>query len=213
MTRYRGSDKLADLVLTAMFCRDMHRPLVHDEDRVAYIVGCMLLAELHQQQQIDIGRDGRIYPARRATNCDGALAAVLSDLQAERYAQPAGKWLDFLARDHRATERAWQRLVIAGVAEPEQKQWLRRRPRRALTAFLATAWARQHFEEHVTEDAEVPDAAVVLWRGLRELRIDDRALEMKPALRPRLEAAPFPPDLTPLFDALSHALARLATPL
>ncbi|MDS0140565.1 GPP34 family phosphoprotein [Amycolatopsis sp. CM201R] len=192
----------------------MHRPLVHDDERVACVVGCMLLVELYQAGQLQIGRDGKIYPTRGASNEDQTLNAVLADLQAQRYSELAATWLNYLVRrDECATTLVWQRLVRGGDALAEKSGWRRRRSRYVLTELRATIWARRYIEEHVTDNIEeIPETAVVLWRGLKELRLD-AALEIAPDIERRLDRTPLPADLAPLFAALTHVLARLATPL
>ncbi|OXM59158.1 hypothetical protein CF165_49180 [Amycolatopsis vastitatis] len=172
-TPYRGSQRLADLALAAPYCQDLYRPLVRDRVRVAYVLGCMLLAELHLHGWIRLSH-GRIYPADTASTDDSALTEILEHLRAVPYAEPAVKWLDFLALGELSTTLVWRRLVQDGAAQVEGK---RRRARYVLADVRASLWARRFLEAHGTVD-EVSDAAVVLWRGLRELRLDARALEL-----------------------------------
>lgn len=208
LTPYRGSDQLADLVLTANYSQDMHRPLARDRSRVACVLGCMLLAELHLTSQITVGRDSRLFPARSASDDDSALTRLLREMHAQQTALPAIKWLEYLALDERATTWVWRRLVQVEAAQTERR-W--RRNGYVLTELRATWWARRYLEEQGTA-AELPDAAVILWRGLHELRLD-KDLELDRDITLRLDSADFPAELQPLFDALTDVLARVATPL
>lgn len=216
VSRYRGSDRLADLVLTATFCRDMHRSAVRNPERVAWVVGCMLLAELSQLGQVRVGHDGRLHPVRGVANDDPVLMAVLAKMQAEPFDRAIVKWLEYLAQDDRSTLLVWQRLVQAGAAASARKQRLRRHPRLELTELRATRWAHLYFQEQVIDlrkdsgDTEVPPGAVLVWRGLRELHLDVGILDLDPDIALQLEHAPFPAEQAPLFDALSNSLARLA---
>ncbi|GAB3167695.1 hypothetical protein GCM10027258_93450 [Amycolatopsis stemonae] len=211
VTAYQGSDRLADLALAALYSQDMHRPLVHDRDAVAYVLGCMLLVELHSARQIRIGPDGRIYPGRPAADVDdSAHADILEYLHAVKRVEPVASWLDYLVIEQRSTTSVWKRLVQAGAAKAERR-W-RRRVRYEVGDFRVTGWARRYLEVHGTA-RDVPEEAVVLWRALRELGLNARALDLQPDIGSRLEHAKFPAELTPLFDALTSALARVATPL
>jgi len=204
---------VADLVLTALYSRDMYRSAVHDDDRIAWVVACMLLVELHFDRKIGIGADGSIHPARGASHDHHVLETLLKSEPNAHDARHAAVWLGYLAQHHRAITMVWQRLVNAGVAAPEEKKWRWSRPRRSLTNPLACAWAREYLREHVTA-AEVPEPAIALWHGLQALSLDADDLEMEHLdIARRLRSVRLPPALTALFDALDKGLARLATPL
>ncbi len=194
----------------------MHRSAVRNPERVAWVVGCMLLAELSQLRQVHVGQDGRLHPERGVSNDDPALMAVLQKMQAERFDHATAKWLEFLAQHDRSTMLVWQRLVQAGAAAPARKTRLRRHAQLELTELRATRWARQYLLEQVIDlpknpdDTQVPPGAVLVWRGLEELPLDAAILDLDPDVALRLKHAPFPAEQAPLFDALNHSLARLA---
>ncbi|MEV5721748.1 GPP34 family phosphoprotein [Amycolatopsis mediterranei] len=214
--RYHGSDLPADVVLSATFCEGMHHQAVGNHERVAWVVGCMLLTELSQCGQVGVGEDGRLHPVRGVINNDPALMAVLAKMQAERFDHAIVKWLEYLAREDRSTMLVWQRLVQAGAAAPARKRRMRRHPLLQLTDPRAAWWARQYLQQRATDASghlgavEIPPGAVLVWRGLRELPLDAGNLDLDPDIALQLEHAPFPAEQAPLFDALNHCLARLA---
>jgi hypothetical protein len=214
--RYHGSELPADLVLSATFCEGMHHQAVGNHERVAWVVGCMLLTELSQCGQVGVGEDGRLHPVRDVINDDPALMAVLEKMQAEQFDHAIVKWLEYLAQDDRSTMLVWQRLVHAGAAAPARKRRMRRHPQLQLTDPRAGWWARQYLQQQVTDPSghfravEIPPGAVLVWRGLQELPLDAGILDLDPDIALQLEHAPFPAEQAPLFDALNHCLARLA---
>ncbi|VVJ22656.1 Uncharacterised protein [Amycolatopsis camponoti] len=213
VSRYHGSDRLASVLLTAPWCRDSNRPLVHDDDRIACVVGCMLLLELYFDGNIGVDAGGRIRPVGTTSDDDPALKDLLTAIRGALPPRPALSWLHYLTQQHRAITMVWQRLVDAGVAAPAEKRRWRSRPRRVMTELLATAWAPHYLSRNVTVDDAIPQPAIALWHGLKALRLDARALEMDLAIGQRLDATPLPAELQPLFSALNTTLARLATPL
>jgi hypothetical protein len=191
---------LADLLVTALFSQDAFRPAVHDEDRIAYGVACMMLVDWYFDRRIDISEDGTI----RARGCFSAddLNNDIDFTNFARHPHQAAAWLGYLAQHHRSITAVWQRLVDTNVAEPEEKTRLRRRPHRALRQVLASAWAREYLRHNVTvTGASMP--AVALWHGVRALGLDARALEIEgPDVLRQLDATPLSSDLQPLFNAL-----------
>jgi hypothetical protein len=195
--------------MTALFSRDSFRPAVHDDDRIAYVIACMMLVDWYFDRRIDIGKDGTIR-ARGRFGADDLINDI-DFINFARCPRPAAAWLGYLAEHHRSITVVWQRLVDTGVAAPEEKGRLRRRPRRALRQVLASAWAREYLGHHVTATgASMP--AVALWHGVRALGLDARALELEePDVLRQLDATPLSSDLQTLFDALGSRRRRRAS--
>ncbi|WP_410570448.1 hypothetical protein [Amycolatopsis sp. cmx-4-61] len=194
--------------MTALFSQDSFRPAVRDNDRIAYVISCMMLVDWYFDRRIDIGKDGTIRARGRFSADD-----LNNDIDITNFARcprPAAAWLGYLAPHHRSITVVWQRLVNAGVAAPEERGRLRRRPHRALRQVLASAWAREYLSHNVTATgASMP--AVALWNGVRALGLDARALEMQePDVLRQLDATPLSSDLQPLFDALGGRGRRRA---
>ncbi|MEQ0560728.1 GPP34 family phosphoprotein [Amycolatopsis sp. NEAU-NG30] len=211
---YSGFDRpIADLTLLGIYCDSMYQALVRDGDRIAHVVGAILLAELYLHGQIRIDAGGKIHPQRRAHNDDVSVNEVLADLQAQPHARPAGPWIRYFAHDHRATRLVWRRLVEADVAQEEKSRLRWKKPRHVLTSYLPVGWTRKYLEHQVTDQAAVPPAAAILWRGLQALCLDSRTLDLDPRIASRLEATPLPAELDPLFAALDDLLIHLAIPL
>lgn len=206
------SQNLADMVLTATYCRDMYRSAVHDPNRVALVLGCMLLAELVEAEQLRITPDGLVNPRGQAPGRDTAADAVLLDMRQEPIRHPARKWIDYLALQRRSTSLVWQRLVESGDAAAEKVRWPRRGPTFTLTGVQSTDWARRFLITASTEYSTVPFAAATLWHALDALALGEEiGLPATPA--DRLAATSLPADMTTLFDALDQTLTELSTRL
>ena len=137
------------------------------------------------------------------------MDAILEDMRREPVPHPAGKWLDYLALEHRATTLVWRRLVEAGAARPEPARWPRRTPGFALTGLQPTTWARHFLGSAAAMGPALPPAAVILWRALDAL-LPDRDLDLPAPAVERLAAAPLPATMTTLFAALDESLTRLS---
>ncbi len=218
MTRYPGAHRLADLVLTATYCEDMRHPVVRDGNRIAWVVACMLLAELALTGQIQVSRDGRLAPASRTPIADVAAGPVLRALQLEPEPCSCSEFLQYLVLHDRVTGWVWQRLVQQDIAidkKPTTLSRLLHRPTQYEVANVrATASARLYLLKAVTDDEPVSPDAVTLWHGLRELNLHDRVLDMAPRhVVDRLNAAPLPAETASLCRSLTAGLAHLAIQL
>ncbi|MGC7100658.1 GPP34 family phosphoprotein [Amycolatopsis lurida] len=202
---------MGDLLLTATYYRDMYRSSVRNVDRLARVAGCMLLAELCQAQQARIRPGGLVVPLGEAPARDPAAAAVVRDLRDEPIAQPADKWLEYLALNGHATTLIWQRLIERGVAVERRSRWRSRGPAFTLTSVLATNWTRHYLTTVAEAHNPLPAEAVILWRALGELQLDGHALQLPAATSDRLIAAVLPTGLVPLFNALTRSLTHLST--
>ncbi|WP_414942704.1 GPP34 family phosphoprotein [Amycolatopsis sp. cmx-11-51] len=210
------SDRLADMALAANYCRGQYRPAMQNQERVAHVLGFLLLAELVLDRDIVVDHAGRVCPVGRDRDRDGDTveAPLWHDIRGEPKPLGVGQWLAYLALDFRSTTLVWRRLVAGGFAAEERASLFRRRHRFELTNAGAPIWARCYLLREVTPHAEVPAPASVLWRGLDALHLATATdLDLPDETRNRLRAEPVPAGVEPLLASLTHSLESSATRL
>ncbi|MEC3977766.1 hypothetical protein [Amycolatopsis sp. H20-H5] len=226
LTRYRGSDRLADLLLTGTYHSFLYQPTVKRPERLAQALACLLLAELVLDGALHLTGEGhldlapavRLHPHRIEVEAAYAGRAILRDVRAEPASLPVARWIAVLARDGRATALVWERLIARGVArEAAPRRWRRRRAFELVNdggaGIVATDWMRSYLPTVVTADRPVPDDAAVLWRVIGLLDLTGREFEIPASTADRLDVSAPPVGLARLLRALEESLLALSAHL
>lgn len=208
--RYRGSDRVGDLALTASYYGGVYGPYFPDGKRLSLTLACLVLTELALDGLIRVTPDDLILPARAPRgDADDVAQAVLRAMDRKSAPLPVDTWLRYLDHHRRAVTLVWRRLIHRGVATETKRRLPRRGPVFELTTMDATDWTRHWLIETVTDRDPVPAAAVALWRALGRVQLDGNEIAIPPRTVQRLRRTPLPGSLGPLFAALDRALARL----
>ncbi|MDT8913552.1 GPP34 family phosphoprotein [Amycolatopsis sp. PS_44_ISF1] len=205
---YRGSDRLADQVLGALYLSDMYRSDVRDPARVSAVLGAMLLAELSLAGHLILSPDGMLHPIGGGAPGDTATAGVLAVIAAEARPRPVVEWLTYLALDERASQLVWLRLVARGEARVTHRHG--RAPGFTLATAAPVGWAR-HLLAQAAARTTIPASAATLWHALALLQLDGKVLQLDTAVCTRLQATAPPGPVRLLMAVLDQWLTHHST--